>query len=110
LFAVVLICFHIAERALSDWLHNKPLGDSLTEFGNGRLSGILAVGAIVFVMLVPFFMFTKIGRVLGPDKLWRLLLTRDRKRAFRRRVGVSEVVAWRIGREQVREVSALFGK
>ena len=79
LFALVLICFHIAEKALSAWLHGKPLGDSLAEFGNGGIPSILAVGAIVFVMLIPFFMFTELGRVLGEYKLWRLLVARDRK-------------------------------
>lgn len=76
-FTVVLFFFHIAERALSAWLHGKPLSDSLHEFGG--LSGDLAVCAIFFVMLVPFFTFTELGRVIGPDKLWRLLVTRDRK-------------------------------
>ena len=79
LFAVVLVCFHIAEHALSAWLHGKPLGDSLAAFGAGGISAIFAVGAIIFVMLIPFFMFTELGRVLGADKLWRLLLARDRK-------------------------------
>jgi hypothetical protein len=79
LFAVLLVCFHIAEKALGAWLHNKPLGDSLSEFGNGGIQSILAVGAIVFVMLIPFFMFTELSRVLGEYKLWRLLVARDRR-------------------------------
>jgi hypothetical protein len=78
-FALLLVCFHIAEKALSAWLHNQPLGDSLAEFGNGGIPSILAVGAIVFVMLIPFFMFEELGRVLGEYKLWRLLVARDRK-------------------------------
>lgn len=78
LFAVLLICVHIAEKALSAWLHGKPLSDSFAEFGNGGLLDVLAVGAIMFVVLIPFFMFAELGRVLGSKKLWRLLLTRDR--------------------------------
>ena len=78
-FSIVLICFHIVEDAVIAWLHGKPLADSLAAFGSGDLKGVLAVGAIVFVTLIPFFMFAEIGRVLGQDKLWQLLITRDRK-------------------------------
>jgi hypothetical protein len=78
-FSVVLICFHIVEDAALAWLHGKPLADSLAAFGSGDLKGVLAVGAILFVALIPFFMFAEIGRVVGHAKLWQLLLTRHRK-------------------------------
>jgi hypothetical protein len=78
-FTVVLICFHIIEEAILAWLHGKPLADSLAVFGSRDLKGILSVSAIMFVTLIPYFMFTEIGRVIGSDKLWRLLLARDRK-------------------------------
>jgi hypothetical protein len=38
------------------------------------VAGILAVGLIVFVALIPFFAFSEIGRVMGEDKLRSLLL------------------------------------
>lgn len=79
LFAVLLFCFHLVERAVTAWLHGKPLSDSLHEYGNGGISADLAVCAISFVLLIPYFTFTELGRVLGPHKLWRLLLARDRK-------------------------------
>jgi hypothetical protein len=78
-FSIVLICFHIVEGAAIAWLRGKPLADSLAAFGSGDLKGVVAFGAIWFVTLIPFFMFAEIDRVLGQDKLWRLLLARDRK-------------------------------
>ncbi len=78
-FSIVLICFHIVEDAAIAWLRGKPLADSLAAFGSGDLKGVVAFGAIGFVTLIPFFMFAEIDRVLGQDKLWRLLLARDRK-------------------------------
>ncbi len=78
-FSVVLICFHIVEDAAIAWLDGKPLADALAAFGRGDLTGVLTVGAMLFVTLIPFFMFEEIGRVLGQDKLWHLLLARDRK-------------------------------
>ena len=78
LFAILLVCFHIAEKALGAWLHGRPLASSLSDFGNGDIHGILAVGAIVFVMLIPFFMFIELGRVFGEDKLRQLFFSRDR--------------------------------
>ena len=78
-FSVVLICFHIVEQATIALLNGKPLVDSLADFGSRDLKGILSVGAIAFVALIPFFMFTELGRVLGSDKLRQLVLTRRRK-------------------------------
>jgi len=74
-FTVILICFHVAETAASAWLRGKPVAEDIA----GGMGEVLAVAAIVFVMLIPFFMFSEIGRVVGADKLWHLLLARERK-------------------------------
>ena len=79
-FAVLLICFHIAEGAVMALLRGRPLADSLSDFGAGNLRGVLSIGAIVFVALIPFFMFREIDRVLGEGQLWRLVVARDRKK------------------------------
>jgi hypothetical protein len=55
---------------------NALLSD-LTE--NDSLQGIVSVGAIVFVSLIPFFAFREIGRVIGTRELWSLLLSRGTK-------------------------------
>jgi hypothetical protein len=46
---------------------------------NDSLQGIVSVGAIVFVSLIPFFAFREIGRVIGKRELWSLLFSRGTK-------------------------------
>ena len=38
----------------------------------GSLEGILVVGIIMFVCLMPFFALREVGRVIGDDKLYEL--------------------------------------
>jgi hypothetical protein len=78
LFTVVLIAFHIAEGALLALLHGRPVSDSLADFGAGNLRGILSVGAIAFVALIPFFLFRGIARAVGEDRIWQLVFTRGK--------------------------------
>jgi hypothetical protein len=58
-FAVILICFHIIEEALIGVLHGKALSQSIPDIGGGKLQGILMVGIIMFVVLMPFFAGTR---------------------------------------------------
>jgi hypothetical protein len=79
-FAVLLVCFHITEGVVTALLRGRPVADSLSDFGAGNLRGVVSIGAIVFVALIPFFMYREIGRVVGEGQLWKLLVARDRKR------------------------------
>jgi len=79
-FAAVLICFHIAERAAVALLHGKPLSESLADLGGGKLRGVVSMGAIAFVALIPFFTFRGIGRVIGEDQLWQLVFAPGKRR------------------------------
>src|ERR1700730_12838247 len=64
-FAVILICFHIIEETLIGVLHGKTLSQSIPDIGGGTLQGILMVGIIMFVVLMPFFAFRELDRVIG---------------------------------------------
>jgi len=75
-FAVFFICFHIFEEVVVGVFRGKTVGQSLPSIGGGSLQGIVSVGAIVFVSLIPFFAFREIGRVIGKRELWSLLLGR----------------------------------
>jgi hypothetical protein len=75
-FAVFFICFHIFEEVVVGVFRGKTVAQSLPTIGGGSLQGIVSVGAIVFVSLVPFFAFREIGRVIGKRELWSLLLSR----------------------------------
>jgi hypothetical protein len=76
LFTVVLICFHIAESVLVGVWHGNTLTDSLPPIVGSGLKGILSVGVMCFVVLLPFFAFREIGRVVGRMELSALIFTR----------------------------------
>jgi len=71
--AYIRLCHRIADELIG-YLYSQPQTVELL-----RAVGILSVGAIVFVALIPFFAFREIGRVIGKSELWSLLLTRGKK-------------------------------
>jgi biotin carboxyl carrier protein len=73
LFASLLICFHIGEQAFRGVLGGMTLSKSVSGIGGGRLQGILMVGIIMFVVLMPFFAFRELDRAIGAEKLHSLL-------------------------------------
>lgn len=72
-FAVLLICFHIIEQAIRGLLRGMTFSQSIPTIGGGRLQGILMVGIIMFVVLMPFFAFRELNRALGAAELHALL-------------------------------------
>jgi hypothetical protein len=75
-FTVVLFAFHLAESVARGRWHGKTMADSLPSIGGGSLKGVLSVGVICFVVLLPFFGFREIGRVVGRKELWHLIVKR----------------------------------
>jgi uncharacterized protein (DUF1810 family) len=78
-FAVILMCFHIIEETLIGLLHDKTLSQSIPKIGGGTLQGILMVGIIMFVVLMPFFAFRELGRAIGTEQLHSLLFGGETK-------------------------------
>jgi len=76
IFTLILIGFHIVETMLVGLWHGKMLAESLPVMGGGSIQGILSVGTVCFVVLLPFFAFREIGRVIGHRELWALILER----------------------------------
>jgi hypothetical protein len=79
LFALVLVSFHIVENVITGWWHGKAVLESIFGIGGGGIKGILSVGVIMFVVLIPFFAFREINRVLGSAALRTLLFERGAK-------------------------------
>jgi biotin carboxyl carrier protein len=73
IFAVLLICFHLIEETLIGVLQGKTLSQSIPSIGGGTLQGILMVGIIMFVVLMPFFAFRELDRAIGSEELHSLL-------------------------------------
>jgi uncharacterized protein (DUF1810 family) len=78
-FAVILICFHIVEETLLGIWHGKTLSQSIPNTGGGTLQGILIIGIIMFVVLIPFFAFRELGRAIGTKQLRSLLFGGETK-------------------------------
>ncbi|HEX8802468.1 MAG TPA: hypothetical protein VF772_27850 [Terriglobales bacterium] len=68
-FTVVLACFKIVEDFLVGKLHGKSFQESIADFGGGTWKGIVTLSLLVCIMLIPFFGFTELRRVFGPDRL-----------------------------------------
>jgi len=78
-FAIFLIAFHVLERVIVGVWSGRAITQSFPDIGGGSLKGILALGATVFVALIPFFAFREISRVIGSSELWSLLLSRGNR-------------------------------
>ena len=74
LFTIVLACFKILEDAGIGLYHGKSFQQSIADLGGGTLNGILTLSLLLFVMLIPFFGFSELQRVLGEGKLVEIFL------------------------------------
>ena len=75
LFTIVLMAFHILEEAIKAWFEGRPLATSVADFGGGTLAGFLTLGAIFFVVLIPFFGIREVARAVGGRALWDLFFS-----------------------------------
>lgn len=52
---------------------------SISTIGGGKLQGILLLGIIMFVVLMPFFAFTELDRAIGAIEFHALLFGGETK-------------------------------
>ena len=79
-FALLLVCFDVLEETIVGVIHGKSVAASVPQIGGGGLEGKMIMGIIAFVVLIPFFLFTEIQRVVGKNEL-HLLIFRNRSKA-----------------------------
>ena len=72
LFSILLACCKILEDVAVGLYHGKAFSESIADLGGGTLKGILTLTLLLFVLLIPFFGFGELQRVLGQGKLTRL--------------------------------------
>lgn len=75
-FSVLLLCFDILEEVLVGVFHHKTLTQSMPTLGGGGVEGLLVVGLMVFIVLIPFFSFTEVAHVIGEDELLSMIFKR----------------------------------
>jgi hypothetical protein len=78
-FSALLTGFHIVERTFAGVVGGKTFSESFSEIGGRGLIGIVSISALAFVMLVPFFAFRELGRMIGEEELRALFLGRGAK-------------------------------
>ena len=77
IFTVVLICFHIVESVLVGVWHGKTIADSFPPILGSGLKGVLSVGIMCFIVLLPFFGFRELARAIGHKEMRALILERE---------------------------------
>ncbi|HZJ11074.1 MAG TPA: DUF4339 domain-containing protein [Methyloceanibacter sp.] len=73
-FSVLLMVSYIVEEIVVGLFHGKSVAESFPHVGNGGLVGVVTVGAILCIALVPFFGFREIARVIGKAEFRSLML------------------------------------
>jgi hypothetical protein len=80
-FAIILVCFDLIEEVVVGTFRGKTVSESIDSIGGGTLEGLLSVGVIMFVVLIPFFAFREMTKVIGNREMRDLLLVRRTKLA-----------------------------
>ena len=78
-FAIILVCFDLIEEVVVGTFRGKTISESIDAIGGGTLEGILSVGVIMFVVLIPFFAFREMTKVVGNRQMRDLLFVRQTK-------------------------------
>ena len=78
-FSALLTGFHIVERTFVGIVGGKTFSESFSQIGGRTLIGIVLISTLAFVMLIPFFAFRELGRVIGEEELRALVLGRGAK-------------------------------
>ena len=73
-FAIIFICFNIAEEIAIGLWKGKTVAESIPKIGGGSPFGLVIASLIFTVALIPFFAFRELSRVLGKGVLETLLL------------------------------------
>jgi hypothetical protein len=74
LFAVIFICFNVAETIVTGVWKGKTIAESIPKIGDGSPAEVVTAALIIAVALIPFFAFRELGRVLGKGVLTALFL------------------------------------
>jgi hypothetical protein len=78
-FAALLVSFYLLEEILMGLWHGETIAESIPAVGGGSLKGILVVGFMMFIVLMPFFALRELGRVVGEIELYELFFVRRSK-------------------------------
>jgi hypothetical protein len=75
-FTLLLISFHILESVVVGVWRGNTIANSFPPMIGWNPKGLLAVGVMCFVLLLPFFGFREIAQVMGRREMWILFFER----------------------------------
>ena len=75
-FTLLLISFHIVESVAVGVWRGNTIANSLPPVLGWNPRGLLAIGVMCFVLLLPFFGFREVARVMGRREMWILFFER----------------------------------
>jgi hypothetical protein len=73
-FSVLLIVSYIVEEIVVGLFRGKTVAASFPDIGGGGIAGVLIIGVIMCIALVPFFSFREIARVMGEAEFRAMML------------------------------------
>ena len=74
MLAILFICFHVIGKMVVGVVAGETLAASVPTIGGGGLIGLVCVGLILFISLIPYFAFRRVSRELGPGRMREMLL------------------------------------
>ncbi|MCX5516714.1 hypothetical protein C3941_17710 [Kaistia algarum] len=71
--SALFLGFHVIERSITILVRGTAASESPFSFGGGGPLGLAIVVVILFVSLLPFFAFKNVMRVIGEERMRRIL-------------------------------------
>lgn len=78
-FAVFVIGCNVLEGVIVALIHHRSIGASVPRMGGGGLLGMVLYGVMAAIVLIPFFLFSELQRLIGKDKLHSLIIEKRPK-------------------------------
>jgi hypothetical protein len=79
IFAFFVVCCNILEGVIVGLIHRTSIRASIPQMGGGGLLGMVLYGVMGAIVLIPFFLFTELQRLVGKEKLHSLILQKRSK-------------------------------
>jgi hypothetical protein len=84
LFAVLVICLDVVEEIIVGLIPGKSFSASIPQLGGGGLEGVILVGVIISVVLIPLFLLTEVQKAIGKERL-RSFIFHEQSKSMRRK-------------------------
>jgi hypothetical protein len=77
-FTILFFVFDVVEELLVGFFKGKTIVESFPKIGGGSVQGIFSMIVVITVLLIPFFAYREIARIIGERELHSLIFTRKR--------------------------------